>query len=99
MSAVPPEGVTARMLDLFYARQDVYARSFITPEGKMGYNPACACSPSCYKGSKCPQWAPVPITQEVILGHLSAQSLQPAPATIGTYCVRPIVNHVRFVCW
>src|SRR6266566_5709668 len=79
------EEVISHILDLFFARRDVYARSFIKPDGTMAYSPSCGCSLTCWQGTKCPLWRPQEVTGQAIYDHMSASTLEPFPRTIGSY--------------
>jgi hypothetical protein len=96
-TAPAKEAVLDKINDFWFVRKDTYARSYLKEDGSMGYSPACGCSPSCRRGSKCPNWQPLPVTGEVIYNHLKAKDVRPYSATIGTYGVSPH-DEAKWVC-
>ena len=79
------EEVAIRILDLFFVRKDVYARSFIKSDGTMYYAPSCSCSLTCNRGTGCPLWSPHGVTETTIYDHILATTLEPYPRTVGSY--------------
>ncbi len=75
----PPEAKIALFRSLFRGREDVYARRFESRRtGKSGYQPVCAnewvrgvCEKLRIKCVDCSQRRLLPVTDEVIRGHLS----------------------------
>ena len=88
-----PEDKVALFRSLFRGRDDVYPRRFESRKtGKSGYAPACAnewvkgvCEKPRIKCAECPHRRFLPVTDEVIRGHLSGQDGNGWDFTIGVY--------------
>jgi superfamily II DNA or RNA helicase len=80
------EAKIALFRSLFYGRQDVYPVRWERKDGKSGYSPACAlewkrplCGKPAIKCGECKNRKLLPLTNEVIHGHLTGKN------TIGIY--------------
>lgn len=94
------EEKVALFRDLFFGRQDVYARRWENPrKGTSGYQPACAnewIPGLCAKGSKgrvkcheCVHRALLPLTDDVITAHLKGVDGKGKETIIGVYPLLP----------
>ena len=100
----PVQKKIALFRSLFRGREDVYARRFENPKtGKAGYAPACAnewvrgiCRKPQVKCADCTHRRFLPLTDEVIYGHLSGHEVAAQPqARISDGSTRPMVRK----CW
>ena len=91
-----PEEKIALFPNLFFGKQDVYAKRWENPrKGNSGYQPACGnewVTGLCAKGTKvrarcyeCPNKNFLPLTDEVITSHLMGVDVNGREAVIGIY--------------
>ncbi|MFV1968348.1 MAG: DEAD/DEAH box helicase family protein, partial [Pirellulaceae bacterium] len=88
-----PEAKIALFRSLFRGRDDVYPRRFQSRKtGKSGYQPACAnewvrgvCDKPKVKCAACPNRNFLPVTEEVIRGHLSGRDADGRDFVMGIY--------------
>jgi hypothetical protein len=81
VTALTPEDKVALFLHLFRGRDDVYPKLWQNQKsGKKGYSPACAnewvrgvCEKPRVKCGECPNQAFLPVSPDVILGHLQGR--------------------------
>jgi superfamily II DNA or RNA helicase len=90
-----PEAKIALFRNLFRGREDVYPIRWERKDGKSGYSPACAlewkkplCEKPAVKCAGCKNRKLLPVTDEVIYGHLTGKH------TIGVY---PLLSDET--CW
>lgn len=98
----PPHAKIALFRSLFRGREDVYARRFESRRtGRAGYAPACAhewlagvCEKPRVKCADCAHRRFLPLTDQVIRGHLSGRDARGTDLVVGVY---PMLRDER--CW
>jgi superfamily II DNA or RNA helicase len=88
--SLSPEDKVALFRSFFRGREDVYPVRWENRQGKSGYSPACVnewkrplCGKPRIKCSECENRKLLPVTDEVIQGHLTGKH------TVGVYAILP----------
>ena len=89
----PPEAKVELFLSLFRGRDDVWGRRFESSRtGKSGYSPVCAnewargvCDKRKVKCAACPNRRFLPVTEEVVAGHLRGVDEAGKELVMGVY--------------